>query len=120
MNNSMHEATNSIRNVVGNAENVVEDTATSIGNGVKDLGNTFTDGASRITNSDNIDNSNMNNNAGYTTARTATRVSESGTFLGMSPNVWTWFVLAIAAIVIVGLVWYYAMQNQTEYNDNNR
>lgn len=49
----------------------------------------------------------------------ATDGTTNGRFLGMSANTWTWFVLAIAAIAIVGLVWYYAMQNKNEYNNNN-
>jgi len=131
MGDSMSKATNTVRNVVGGAENVVEGAATSIGNGVRNLGNTFTDGASRVMNNGDMNNDNMNNNqnnnnnndnndTGYTATRTATGTTGTGTFLGMSPNVWTWFVLAIAAIAIVGLVWYYAMQNKIEYNDNNR
>lgn len=131
MGNSMNKATNTVRNVVGGAENVVEDTATSIGNGVRNLGNTFTDGAARVTNDGTVNNNDMNNdnmnnnnndnnNTGYTATRTATGTTGTGTFLGMSPNLWTWFVLAIAAIAIVGLVWYYAMQNKIEYNDNKR
>lgn len=131
MGDSMNKATNTVRNVVGGAENVVEDTATSIGNGVRNLGNTFTDGASRVMNNDNMNNDNMNNNqnnnnnnnnndTGYTATRTGTDANGNITFLGMSRNGWTWFVLAIATLAIIGLVWYYAMQHKTEYNDNNR
>ena len=50
---------------------------------------------------------------------TRTTDTTNGTFLGMSSNTWTWFVLAIVAIAIVGLVWYYAMQNKNEYNNNH-
>lgn len=117
MGDSLHKASNTVRNVVGGAENAVGNAASTIGTGVKDLGNTFTDGAARVTNN----GTNQVNN-GYNATRTATtRAATTGgdTFLGMSANVWTWFVLAIAAIAIVGLVWYYAMQNNNEYNNNN-
>ena len=98
---SMTSAGNTIRNVVGGAENVVEDA----------------DGSEWFTNTfDNNDATTYN--ATRTTARTAAE-STTGSFLGMSANTWTWFVLAIAAIAIVGLVWYYAMQNKNEYNNNN-
>lgn len=108
---SMHKATNTARNVVGGAENVVEDAAGAIGTGVKDLGNTFTDGAARVKD---------NANDGYNATRTATaRTANNNTFLGMNSTTWTWFVLAIAAIAIVGLVWYYAMQTKNEYNNHN-
>ena len=62
------------------------------------------------------DNRSNNNGGSYTVARTST---EGGTIMGMSANTWTWFILAIVAIAIVGLVWYYAMQNSNEYNDND-
>ncbi len=120
---SMTKASNTARNVVGGAENVVrdaantvgtgiKDTTNAVGNGVKDLGNTFQAGAARVTN-----NGNMNNN-NYTTTRTAT-TGNNARFLGMSANTWTWFVLAIVTLAIVGLVWYYAMQNKNEYSDNH-
>lgn len=120
---SMNKAGNTVKNVVGGAENVVEDaagaigtgvknTANAVGTGVKDLGNTFSTGAARVT------NNNHRNNSNYTTTRTATTGNQA-TFLGMSANTWTWFVLAIVTLAIVGLVWYYAMQNKNEYSDNH-
>lgn len=109
---SMNKSGNTIKNVVGGAENVVGDVAGAIGTGIRDLGNTFADGASRVTNNQ------TNRNTGYTTTRTATNPANNGTFLGMNSTTWTWFVLAIAAIAIVGLVWYYAMQNKNEYNNH--
>lgn len=107
---SMDKAGSSMKNVVNGAETVVRNGADAVGTGAKDLGNTFADGAARVTNND-----------GYSTARTqaTTRsmTTNNGTILGMSANTWTWFILAIAALAIVGLVWYYAMQNKTEYSD---
>lgn len=114
INDSMNKSGNTIKNVVGGAENVIEGAGSAIGSGIRDLGNTFANGASRVTNNGN------NQNTGYTTTRTATaRTADNGTFLGMNSTTWTWFVLAIATIAIVGLVWYYAMQNKNEYNNNH-
>lgn len=105
--NTIEHATDGVRNVVGNVENG----AARIGNGVQDLGNTFADGAARVAN-DGV-TLNANNDDQYTAVRTAT----GGSFMGMNGTTWTWFILAIAALVIVGLVWYYAMQNN-EYKTN--
>lgn len=110
---SVNKTSNTVRNVVGGTENVIENAAGSIGTGVRDLGNTFTEGAARMTNDNNNDGM---NNDGYTATRTS---ADNGTILGMNANTWTWFILAIVAIAIVGLVWYYAMQNNNEYNDND-
>lgn len=116
---SMTSAGNTVRNVVGGAENVVENAAGAIGTGVRDIGNAVSNGVERMTNNDG----NNNDRVGYDATRTGTtRTTDganNGTFLGMNSNTWTWFVLAIAAIAIVGLVWYYAMQNKNEYNNNN-
>ena len=112
---SMNKAGNTVKNVVGGAENVVENAAGAVGNGVRNVGNSVADGAERMT------TNGTNSNSGYTTTRTgATNGTANGTFLGMTSNTWTWFILAIAAIAIVGLVWYYAMKNKSEYNYNNR
>ena len=116
---SMNKASNTVRNVVGGAENVVENVAGAIGTGVRDVGNAVSNGVEEMTN-----NHNNNDRVGYDATRTGTtRTTDganNGNFLGMSSNTWTWFVLAIAAIAIVGLVWYYAMQNKNEYHSNNR
>lgn len=114
MGDSMNKAGNTVRNVVGGTENVVEDAAGAIGTGIKDLGNTVSNGAANITNNGN------NSNVGYNASRTATTGSTTNNgFLGMNSNTWTWLILAIVAIAIVGLVWYYVAQNNKEYNNNN-
>ena len=52
---------------------------------------------------ENAASSNMN--SGYSATRTTT-----DTTMGMSQNVWIWFVLGVAAIAIIAVVWYYSMQ----------
>lgn len=94
--NGVHSATDTVidgasnlandaRNGVGAIENTVE-------NGVKDIGNAM-----------------YHDNTGYTTTRTAT----TGTTTNNMNNgtLWTWVILAVAALVIIGIVWYYASQN---------
>lgn len=108
VNDSLMDAGNTMKNAVGDVENVVEDTAGAVGTGIKDLGNTISNDASKLTN---------DSYSASRTSTTGTSVADNTTILGMSAGMWTWFVLAIAAILIVGLVWYYAMQNRTEYTD---
>lgn len=112
---SMNKAGNNIRNVVGGAENVVENVANGIGTGVQNIGNAFTD---NDMNNDNMDNGSLEN-GGYAATRTATPRTTSNTNSGIGTNAWTWIILAIAAILIVGLVWYYAKQNKNQYDDNH-
>lgn len=115
---SMDKAGSSIQNAVNGAGNVVRNGASAIGNGIKDVGNSVQHGVSSMgqaaTETTTTD--------GYTATRAATQTrstTQGGTFLGMSANTWTWFVLAIAALAIIGLVWYYAMQNKADYNHHN-
>lgn len=78
---------NDARKGVGAIENTIED-------GVKDVGNAISD--------------NNDDNMGYTATRTSTSVDTTD---NMNSSLWTWVILAVAGIVIVGLVWYYASQN---------
>ncbi len=109
---SLNKAGDSVRNFVDDTGNAISGGADAIGNGIKDLGNTFSAGAARVTN----DDSNNNNAGTYTTARTS---ADSDGFAGMSRTTWLWFIIAIATVAIVALVWYYAMQNDVNYRKNN-
>lgn len=62
----------------------------------------------------NTRNNNMDNNV-FTNGYNAVRTSVDDVATGnMSTTTWIWIILAVAAIVIVAMVWYYAVQ------DNNR
>ncbi len=124
---SLNKAGSSIRNVVNGAETVIEDGAKDLVDGAKDMGNNMENADdNRANEQDNMNPAdtmagtidNGNNNGGYTATRTSS-TTNGNTFLGMSANTWTWFVLAIAALAIIALVWYYAMQNKSDYEDNH-
>lgn len=117
--NEVGDAVEGIRNFVGGAENVLEDTASGIGNGIRD-------GISATENTaDNITSGAMttdNNNGGgdYTATRTTATTrsaGDNGSFLGMGATAWGWLIMAIVGIITVALVWYYGKEH--EYNSNN-
>lgn len=125
----LESAANGIRNVVGGVENTVENAAMDISNMSKDTTGSIENGMNDTANS--IDNrmndarnntglGNTNTNDGYTAARTDTRMATTGddTLLGMSSDAWIWVIMAIAAILIIGLVWYYSAQITN--NNHNR
>lgn len=127
-NNDM-TAVDGIRNVVGGAENVVEDAGrglvdgvrnitsngeNAMGNASRDIGNTMQNAGNGISGSLSTDNNNYN--ATRTTTRSAVDTNE-GTFLGMNSTMWTWLIMTIVGIAIVALVWMYAKQNNNSYND---
>lgn len=81
-----------VREGIGDAENFVED-------GVSDIGTAITDGARGT----------------YGVTRTTADMTTTND--NTAASVWTWVTVAIAAVVIVGLVWYYASQHNN--NDNH-
>lgn len=115
-------AVNDVRNAVGGAENVIEDTGKGIANGVRNGMNTVENGAKDVGN----DVKNGMNDMGRTTnnynaTRTAT-TTNNGLLGNVSNTVWSWLIIAIVAILIVALVLFYANQNKnttTYHNDDN-
>lgn len=112
---SLDRAGDSVRNVAGDAMNGVDNMITGDMEENNTRNNVTNDRTTR-------NNNNMNNNnvgtAGYnagTNGYNAVRTSvDEATTGNMSTTTWMWIILAVAAIVIVAMVWYYAVQ------DNNR
>ena len=111
-----------IRNVVGGAENVMEDAGNGIVSGIRNVTSAGQNTMENVTG--NMDNKTMGSmttdNDNYTATRTTTRMATdttTGTLLGMSATMWTWLVMAIVGIAIIALVWMYAKQNNHSYND---
>lgn len=113
-------ATNDVKNGISNVTNTMVDGASRLGNdvknginnaagavenGAKNLGNAMSNGMQNIDNDMNTDY-----NAIRTTAADMTGTNGNTT----NPNIWTWVAVAVAGIVIVGLVWYYAVEHDTE------
>ena len=86
-----------VRSGIGTAENTIED-------GITNMGDTMMDGARDITDAGDDD---------YTATRTATE--DATTINNTAATTWTWIIIAIAAIVIVGLVWYYASERNHKH-----
>lgn len=122
------EAVQGIRNVVGGAENIVEDAGRGIVDGVRNvtsggenmmenaagnIGNGVQDAGNRITGAMTDDN--------YDATRTTTRSvdinNDEGSFLGINGTTWAWIIIAVVAVAIIALIWMYARQNNSSYND---
>ena len=95
---------NDVRNVVGGAENVVEDAGSAIGRTVQSGVNTLGNGARDI---GGMAQSSMttNNNSGYTTTRTATTSTSDD--LASSTTMYTWVIIGVTAVGIGVLLWSY-------------
>ena len=122
----LEDAANGVRNVVGGAENAIEDGARDIANTTKGATGAAENSMDNATGmSENTNNNNNNNNSEmngndrtnsntYIATRTSTTDSR---FMGMNATAWTWLILGIAGIAIVALVWYYGSQMRTNHDD---
>lgn len=91
-----------VRNGVGHVENGIEDALT-----MDDMDNTRT--------SDNFTNGGTTADTGnYTATRTATTTDTTGIFGLDTSTMWVWLIVSIAAIGIIGLVWFYGSQNRVD------
>ena len=129
-NDEMQKASNSVKNAVGGAENAVEGAVKGTGNAIQGVGNTIKDGMNNAGNEikdsanktgntmenagNNVKNAMTgNNDDNYTATRTS---GEETSFMGMTSNTWSWLILGVAAVAIIGLVWYYSMQLNNKHN----
>ncbi len=123
----LEDAANGVRNVVGGAENAIENGARDIANttkGATGAAENSMDNATGMTENTNNNNNNNNNSEMNGNDRTnsntyiATRTSTTDSrFMGMNATAWTWLILGIAGIAIVALVWYYGSQMRTNHDD---
>lgn len=120
--NQAQNITNDIRGAVGTAEQTMEDAAkgaagtvreglNTAGEATSNMVNDVRDGVERTTDNmqDNMDNDNGDNN--YTARRT--NANTNGVFTATG---WTWAILAVIALAIIGLVWYYMKQDRSVNN----
>ena len=112
-------ATNEVKNAVSNVTNTVVDGVNNLGSDVRDgIGNAENgiEGALDMNNGDNrnttTNNTGMTANNDYATTRTA---ADATTNNNGTSNLWIWLIVGIAAIMIIGLVWYYGTQNRTHH-----
>lgn len=117
MGNNVKNAVNGATNtVVDGVQNLAEDVRSGIGkaentieNGVQNVGNAVMDGANDVMDTtNNIVDDDNNGDTNYMTTRT---IGEDTSIINnTAATTWTWIAIAIAGLVIVGLVWYYASE----------
>mgnify|MGYP005772886795 CR=1 FL=1 len=102
MMNSMHNGVEDVRNAVGGAENMVEnaakDTTTTVKDGLENMGNSA---------------QNMMNGSTYSADRTATggATTRSAMETATGNNIWTWVIVGVVALMIIGIIWYMVSRN---------
>ena len=118
--NVVRDAGNTVGNVVSGTANAAANSAKGIGNGVSTMWNDLTnangDMENDATNTMSGSILGNNDNGNYTATRTATNASN---MLGMSDTTWTWLILGIVGLAIIGLVWYYGAQYEHRNYNND-
>ena len=117
--NAIEDAAKGTGDMMRDGVNAVKDGAQNLGNniknGVEDTGNAIKNGVDDMNNNDNMNNDNANNNYD------ATRTQAEDNVMGMAGNTWSWIIVGVAAIAIIGLIWYYTTQqtNRNRYNNHD-
>lgn len=106
---------NAVANTANGAKNVVENTENTLENGANTMVGTTENLTNDAKNMTGYVESSINN---MSDDYTAERTSTTSGFMGMSSTAWTWLILGIVGLAIVGLVWYYGSQYEhTDYMD---
>ena len=94
-------------------ENGARDMGQRIENGARDMGQKIENGVRDVS---GAVTENRNN---YSTTRTTTSASinADNTIAGMTTNTWMWIIFAVAGIIILSAIWYYAVQNKDTKNN---
>ena len=94
-----------LTNNVFSGNNIVNDMKTDAEN----MGKSVTDEMNRV--DDGIVSRTDNNQGDYNVTRTTSEGSNTTMFNAMSTTTWMWIILAVAAIIVIAAIWYYATQN---------
>ncbi len=104
------EITRSLDKAGDSVENVVDDVMDAGENTIRSVGNTMDD--NNTNNERTSQRNNYTNGTNYNAVRTS--VDEDMATGTMSTTTWIWIILAVAAIVIVAMIWYYAAQDNRD------
>lgn len=107
---------NNVKNAVTSGTNTIIDGATNLAEDVRNGVGHVEDGVEGALKMDNnAKRTTTTDVAGdYTATRTATTTATGATAGTNNTTMWIWIILAVAAIVIVALVWYYGSQNNID------
>ena len=103
-----NEITDSLDKAGDSVRNVADDVMNGVDGNNNDRNNNNNNNMARNRNND-MDNNVFTN--GYNAVRTSVDDVATG---NMSTTTWIWIILAVAAIIIVAMVWYYAVQNNND------
>lgn len=106
---------NNVKNTVNSGTNTVVDGVSNLAKDVRNgVGNVENGIEDALTMDDTDTRANGFTPDTYTATRTATTGDTAGFTGTNTTTMWVWIIVALASIVIVGLVWYYGSQNRVD------
>lgn len=109
------EITDSLDKTGDSVRNVAEDVMNGVDGNNRNMGNNNNNNTNHNTTNTNRNRNAYTDNNAFSNGYNAVRTSVDDTATGnMSTTTWVWIILAVVAIVIVGMVWYYAVQNNND------
>ena len=104
---SLNKGANSVGNVAEDVVGAGEQAVNGVGDAFRNMDNRNNDNNNN--NNGTWNNDNRTTTDGYSTMRTTAEGTQAtnGT---MSTTTWMWIIFAIAAVIIIAAIWYYAMQ----------
>lgn len=108
---SLNKGADSIGNVANGIVGTGERVVNGVGDAFRDMGNNNNDNNQNNNNNSNngMWNNNGTNTDGYSTTRTTAQGTQATNGI-MSTTTWMWIIFAVAAVIIIAAIWYYAMQ----------
>ncbi len=118
-NDMMTNLENDFNTMTEDAKDGIDNTIDNINTTTEDMMNNAEEKMDNMTNDISSTMSTTPSPSTYTTERTSTTTDT--TLMGMTGNMWTWLIVAAAALVVFGLVWYYIAQRReiNHYHDND-
>lgn len=111
---SLNKGADSVGNVADDLVGAGEQAVNGVGDAFRNMDNRGNDNNNNNNENNNNNNGMWNNDNrtttdGYSTMRTTAEGTQAtnGT---MSTTTWMWIIFAIAAVIIIAAIWYYAMQ----------
>ena len=112
-NNELKQSVSNVTNkIIDGTEKLGSDVRTGIGNAENGIENFLNMNNNNTDTNNNGANDSFVNN--YVTTPTDTTGFTQDTF---NSNLWIWLIIAVASIVIIGLVWYYGTENNNTHRD---
>lgn len=100
--NMIKDGTNNLKNGMSNMANDAKEAGNNVKNGTESIGNNIKEGINNATNTND-----------YTASRTAANSGTNNNAL-MNPETWSWIIIGVVAIAIIGLFWYYATRTKKD------